>query len=70
MDTKTYDNVTVKEEKGSVILITPSMTSPLIMAHKTWRAIVADNVKSVMKGNSHIDADNITTPVDNITGEV
>lgn len=64
---KTYDDITIKEEKDRVIFITPSMTRPLIMANKTWRAILADNVKKVMRGDSHIDADSITTPVDSVT---
>ena len=59
MNTKTYDNVTVKEEKGSVILITPSMTSPLIMSRKTWRSILADKCKSIMRGEDRSsDANN------------
>jgi len=59
---KTYDNITIKEEKDNVILTTPSMTKPLIIPHDIWRAIVADNVKKVMRGN-----DNITESVDSTT---
>jgi len=59
---KTYDNVTIKEEKDNVILSTPSMTMPLIIPREVWRAIVADHVKDVMKGEPR--PDNVTITYD------
>ena len=63
MNIKTYDDVTVKKEKDSVVLINPERCFP--MKRSTWRAIVADNVKEVMRGNN----DSVTESVDSITGE-
>ena len=51
MTDKKYGDVMVRQEHGQVILSKPSMTKPLIMKRSTFRAIVADNVKSVMKPN-------------------
>ena len=67
---KTYDNVTIREEKDSVILTTPSMTRPLIISRETWRAIIADHVKKVMRGNSTTYTDNVTESPDSTTLEV
>ena len=65
---KTYDTITVKKGKDGVVISNPE--THIVMKRSVFRSIVADNVKEVMKGNSHIDADNITTPVDSVTGEV
>lgn len=62
MNTKTYNDVTVKKERNSVILTKPGMTRPLIMARETFRAIVADNAKEAMRGNS--EPDNVTLTLD------
>ena len=66
MDTKTYENVTVKKEEDSVILSTPSMTRPLIMSRGTFRTIVAANVKEGMRGNSE-PGQTITQIFDSVT---
>ena len=58
---KTYDNITIKEEGDNVIITTPSMTRPLIIPYETWRKIIADNVKKVMRG------DNVTQSPDSVT---
>jgi len=76
MNIKTYDDVTVKKEKDSVVLTNPERCFP--MKRSTWRAIVADNVKEVMRGNSKPQHDNpwydegsITTPADiTVTGPI
>ena len=64
MDTKTYDTITVKKEKDGVVISNPE--THIAMKRSTWRAIVADNVKEVMRGNN----DNVTESVNSITGEV
>ena len=50
MDIKTYDIVTVKKDEDIVIFTDPLRN--FIMTRKVFRAIVADNVKEVMRGNS------------------
>lgn len=64
----------MKKEDGVVILV--NTFSQLRMKHSTFRAIVADNVKEVMKGNTTtcypdngtIFVDNRTMPLpDNVT---
>ena len=49
MDTKIYGNITVKKDKDSVIFT--DWMGYFVIPRKTWRAILADNVKSVMKPN-------------------
>ena len=80
MTDKKYGDVMVRQEHGQVILSKPSMTNPLIMSRDTFMAIVADNVKSVMKPNDEpwndvpepyvYHSPNVTFSNDNITGEV
>lgn len=48
MDIKTYDDVTVKKEKDSVIFIDAEHCFP--MKYSTFRQIVCANVKEVMQG--------------------
>lgn len=56
MDTKIYDEVTVKKEKDSVIFTNPEQCFP--MKRSIFYLIVADNVKGVMKPDS--EPENIT----------
>lgn len=64
MDTKTYDNVTVRKEKDSVIFIDAEHCFP--MKRSTFRAIVCANVREVSKPWE----DNATTAIDSTTLEV
>lgn len=60
MNTKTYDTITVRKEKDSVIFTNPEQCFP--MKRSTFMQIVADNVKGVMKPDT--EPDNITITYD------
>ena len=64
MDIKTYDIVTVKKEKDSVIFIDPEHCFP--MKRSIFRQIVAANMKEVMRGNSEL-GQTITQIFDSVT---